>query len=464
MLESNIPRGMESTTERVAYKLLRNESSLLDNETFHESVREQVCSHQKRQYKCCPIYQSPGRAKINQSLSFNLGIMADGHSEQDSFEGSTYNRQEKCVGRSIKSNKNTTIRMDIEQDNCQSNISSLGYSSDRSICVLGEQTHKDFLYMDSSSQCTSFGYINNSMGEHVCLCVPSNLSDSKDIKIHEAVPLSDYLNSTSVATETMVSGHSTVIDSSSYQTSTMGEFIDLAQNPNLPSKSSNVEFSCMAPLDRNFKAEGFSESARNLLNASWRKGTRKDYITKYEKPPKVNLLPEWDLQMVLKTLENEPFEPLSDASLKFVTFKTVFLIAITTFRRCSDFQSLRIDKESMRVQDKGITFIRHGLSKQDRQSHFGTKIHVPHFTEREFLDPKRSITIYLDKTKEIRQKLDASDKVELFLALKEPHKPVTAVTISSLIVQTIRSAYSNDKLKVKGHSTRAIAPSWALYT
>ncbi|CAC5411063.1 unnamed protein product [Mytilus coruscus] len=334
----------------------------------------------------------------------------------------------------------------------------------------------------------------------------------------------------------MVSGHSTVIDSSSYQTSTMGEFIDSAQNPNLPSKSSNVEFSCMAPLDRNFKAEGFSESARNLLNASWRKGTRKDYITKFEKynswcgekqidpytatlnqvadflaylfelglqyrtisgyrsmlsavlppienyqvgqhpyisrlikgvfhsrPPKVNLLPEWDLEMVLKTLENEPFEPLSDASLKFVTFKTVFLITITTFRRCSDFQSLRIDKESMRVQGKGINFIRHGLSKQDRQSHFGTKIHVPHFTEREFLDPKRSITIYLDETKEIRLKLDASDKVKLFLALKEPNKPVTAVTISSWIVQTIRSAYSNDKLKVKGHSTRAITPSWALY-
>ena len=165
----------------------------------------------------------------------------------------------------------------------------------------------------------------------------------------------------------------------------------------------------------------------------------------------------------MRVLENKPFEPLNEASLKFLTFKTVFLTAITTFRRCSDLQSLRFDHESMKIQDKGITFIRHGLSKQDRQSHFGVKIHVPHFTERESLDPKRAINVYLDKTKICRQKLGSPDKVKLFLAIKEPHKPVSTVTISSWIVQTIKTAYSDDNLKVTAHPTRAIAPSWALY-
>ncbi|CAC5372480.1 unnamed protein product [Mytilus coruscus] len=121
------------------------------------------------------------------------------------------------------------------------------------------------------------------MGEHVCLCFPSDLSDTEDIKVYEAVPLSDYLNSTSMAQEILVSRNSQVINSTSYQTTTLGEFVDSTQNQDMSSESSNVEFSRMAPLDRNFKAGGFSKSARNLLNASWRKGTQRDYIEKFKK-------------------------------------------------------------------------------------------------------------------------------------------------------------------------------------
>lgn len=183
----------------------------------------------------------------------------------------------------------------------------------------------------------------------------------------------------------------------------------------------------------------------------------------HSRPPKVKLLPEWDLELVLKVLENRPFEPLHEVSLKFLTFKTIFLIAITTFRRCSDLQSLRIDKESMKIQKKGITFIRHGLAKQDRQSHFGMKIFVPQYSDRILLDPKRSIVQYLERTKKGRQKLEPTERVKLFLAMNEPHKPVSAVTISKWIVSTIRMAYEDKTVHVKAHSTRAIAPSWALY-
>ena len=148
--------------------------------------------------------------------------------------------------------------------------------------------------------------------------------------------------------------------------------------------------------------------------------------------------------MVLKALESETFEPLSQKSLKFVTYKTIFLTAIITFRRCSDLQSLRIDQESMRIR---------GLSKQDRQNHFGIKIHVPYFPERILLDPKRALSIYLEKTKNCREKLSALEKAKHFFS---------TVTISNWIVQTIGTAYSDDMLKVNAHSTSEIAPSWAL--
>ena len=49
-------------------------------------------------------------------------------------------------------------------------------------------------------------------------------------------------------------------------------------------------------------------------------------------------------------------------------------MAISTFRRCGDLQSLKLGEGSVCVQKKGVTFIRHGLAKQDREKHFGSKI------------------------------------------------------------------------------------------
>jgi hypothetical protein len=72
--------------------------------------------------------------------------------------------------------------------------------------------------------------------------------------------------------------------------------------------------------------------------------------------------------------------PVKHAHLKYVTWKTAFLIAITSFRRCSDLQALCIGEESVVVQKKGVAFIRHGLAKQDRPKHFGSKIFIPSYS------------------------------------------------------------------------------------
>lgn len=191
------------------------------------------------------------------------------------------------------------------------------------------------------------------------------------------------------------------------------------------------------------------------------------YITRLIKgvfnsrPPKVVLLPEWDLPLVLKKLKLAPFEPMKHAHLKYVTWKTAFLIAITSFRRCSDLKSLCIGEESVLIQKKGVTFVRHGLAKQDRPKHFGSKIFIPSFSADKLIDPKRALYHYLKRTETFR---NSNDKVDnsLFIAINEPHSPVKTQTISSWIVNTIKCAYS-EKGKFRAHSTRALGPSWALF-
>ena len=39
----------------------------------------------------------------------------------------------------------------------------------------------------------------------------------------------------------------------------------------------------MASINRSFQAKGFSKQARSLLSASWRKGTQRDYSSKFKK-------------------------------------------------------------------------------------------------------------------------------------------------------------------------------------
>lgn len=181
------------------------------------------------------------------------------------------------------------------------------------------------------------------------------------------------------------------------------------------------------------------------------------------RPPRVRLIPEWDLLKVLKALEKSPFEPMLKVPLKFATWKTVFLVAITTFRRCSDLQSLQLGEGHVNVQKKGVTFLRQGLSKQDRPNHYGAKIFIPTFEKNRLLDPKRALCLYLKRTEPFRRLENGEDITKLFLTIIKPHRHVSTQTISSWIVNVIKFAYQDDSKSVKAHSTRALGPSWALF-
>ena len=107
------------------------------------------------------------------------------------------------------------------------------------------------------------------------------------------------------------------------------------------------------------------------------------------------MIPKWDLPFVLGCLQESPFEPMKDASLKHVTWKTCFLIAVTYFRRCSDLQVLRLGEGNINVPTKGITFMRADLAKQDRPGHHSVRIFVPSQPKNKKLDPKRAQSYYL---------------------------------------------------------------------
>ena len=54
-----------------------------------------------------------------------------------------------------------------------------------------------------------------------------------------------------------------------------------------------------------------------------------------------SLVPKWDLSLVLLTLTKSPFEPMHIANLKFVTLKTIFLLALASGRRRGELHALQ---------------------------------------------------------------------------------------------------------------------------
>ena len=69
--------------------------------------------------------------------------------------------------------------------------------------------------------------------------------------------------------------------------------------------------------------------------------------------------------------------------------------------------------------------------------------------------------MYLKKTSSFRS--SDGEKTGFFLSVNEPYNPVTSQTIFKWLVQLIKLAYTDFSMKVRGHFTRAIGPSWALY-
>ncbi len=363
--------------------------------------------------------------------------------------------------------------MDIERISSSTTILDMGITNDRPICIGNEQQSTDFLCMVSNPESVCNRRAVDSLELHDSVCVPTIMSDTESSRAHVTVSVPDNSDSTPVAQTTLVHTSIGKANRLSKKTSRTGKSSKSAQKSDCSSQSKHFQSDGMAALNRNFKNRGFSSQTRDLLSASWRAGTQRDYIGKFEKfnswcrerqkdpytatlvdcasflthlfhlglqyrtiagyrsmlssvltpidntpvgqhpyiirllkgvfnsrPPVVKLSPEWDLQKVLDMLVKAPFEPLKDADLKWLTFKTVFLVAITTFRRCADLQALRLGEGAVKVQNRGVTFIRCGLSKQARPGHMGSKIFIPCFKDNKKLDPKKSIVLLHEKDRQ----------------------------------------------------------------
>ena len=187
-------------------------------------------------------------------------------------------------------------------------------------------------------------------------------------------------------------------------------------------------------------------------------------------------IPSWNLSLVLHQLTKAPFEPLKEASLKHLTFKTVFLLALGSGKRRSEIHAWQ--KKNIRHQTDwskvslfpSPSFLsKNQLAKESPES--VAPVVIPALAptlDRSLksdrsLCPVRALRYYLDRTSDLRQ-----NKELVFISFKKGFdKDISPATISSWIKQTVILCYelsdqeSHTLHQVKAHDVRAFAASKA---
>ena len=187
-------------------------------------------------------------------------------------------------------------------------------------------------------------------------------------------------------------------------------------------------------------------------------------------------IPSWNLSLVLHQLTKAPFEPLREASLKHLTFKTVFLLALGSGKRRSEIhawqhKNIRHQSDWSRVSlFPSPSFLsKNQLAKEGPES--VAPVVIPALAptlDRSLksdrtLCPVRALRYYLDKTSDLRQ-----GKELVFVSFKKGFdKDISPATISSWIKQTVILCYelsdqqAHTLHQVKAHDVRAFAASKA---
>ena len=184
----------------------------------------------------------------------------------------------------------------------------------------------------------------------------------------------------------------------------------------------------------------------------------------------------WNLSLVLHQLTKPPFEPLRKASLKHLTFKTVFLLAQGSGKRRSEIHAWlnknirhQADWSKVSLYPSPSFLAKNHLAKEGPEC--VAPVVIPALAptldkslkEDRSLCPVRALRYYLDKTQDLRQ-----GKELVFVSFKKGFiKDISPATISSWIKQTVILCYElSDQAsltlhQVKAHDVRAFAASKA---
>ncbi len=215
--------------------------------------------------------------------------------------------------------------------------------------------------------------------------------------------------------------------------------------------------------------QGGQSIGRDPMVVSFLKGARRLH------PPRPPSVPPWDLEVVLRALSQPPFEPLSSVGLKELSLKTALLLALASAKRIGDLHAFSVDSDCIRFGPGDCS-----VTLRPRMGYVPKSLSTPFKIQTVSLSalssesaasseadaqtsvcPVRALRIYIDRSASFRQ----SNQLFVCYGGCARGRAVSKQRLSHWIVDAITAAYTNQGLEcplhIRGHSTRAMASSWA---
>ena len=177
--------------------------------------------------------------------------------------------------------------------------------------------------------------------------------------------------------------------------------------------------------------------------------------------------PSWDLLKVLEFLKSSVFEPLNQASLRDLTWKTLFLTVLASAKRVSELQALS-RTVSFSSSAAAVSYVPEFLAKTESPVHplprtFAIQSlsdFAAGLPDEMLLCPVRALSEYVARTSRF-----VNRPRRLFVSSRRPSRAMSKNGISYLLREVIvhSGASSNDVAAPKAHSIRGIATSSAFF-
>ena len=195
-----------------------------------------------------------------------------------------------------------------------------------------------------------------------------------------------------------------------------------------------------------------------------------DYFLKIQPSTKFHP-PKWDLSVVLLALIRPPFEPIHELSLKLLTYKTVFLVALATAGRSSEIHALDARKfvhshnwSTVWLEPRDDFLAKNQKSKDEpRVFKIKSLTDFAGDLDDRKLCPVRALRMYWEKTRSLRKR-----RKNLFISFSpKVTEDIGRSTVASYLKRTVVLTHDIiqpddcDMLSVNPHEIRAISASTA---
>ncbi len=189
-------------------------------------------------------------------------------------------------------------------------------------------------------------------------------------------------------------------------------------------------------------------------------------------PPRPPSIPSWDLSLVLRALQQGPFEPLQTVEPKFLSMKTLLLLALASIKRVGDLHAFSVDDSCLQFGPADSQMIlrpRAGYVPKVPTTPFRDQVVSLQALPPEEADPAlallcpvRALRHYVDRTQSFR----TSDQLFVCHRGRQKGNAVSKQRMAHWIVDAITLAYQAQGVpcpfRLRAHSTRSVASSWAL--